>query len=86
MWNCTHFRHPTDEQLGHVDIFFSNYHNLQSVYLELLFDANVSHEGVGNKTGTLMTILYENTQSCIQFNNHSLSNFKNIKELIKNLE
>ena len=28
---CTHFRHPTDEQLGHVDIFFSNYYNLQSV-------------------------------------------------------
>ena len=34
MWNCTHFRHPTDEQLGHVDIFFSNYYNLQSVYSE----------------------------------------------------
>ena len=26
----THFRHPTDEQLGHVDIFFSNYYNLRS--------------------------------------------------------
>ena len=26
---------PTDEQLGHVDIFFSNYYNLQSVYFEL---------------------------------------------------
>ena len=36
MWNCTHFRHPTDEQLGHVDIFFSNYFYLQSVYFELL--------------------------------------------------
>ena len=26
LWNCTHFRHPTDEQLRHVDIyiFFSN--------------------------------------------------------------
>ena len=35
MWNCTHFRHPTDEQMGHVDIFFSNYCNLQSVYFEL---------------------------------------------------
>ena len=35
MWNCTHFRHPTDEQLGHVDTFFSNYYNLQSVYFEL---------------------------------------------------
>ena len=32
--NCTHFRHPTDEQLGHVDIFFNNYYNLQSVYFE----------------------------------------------------
>ena len=32
---CTHFRHPTDEQLGHVDIFFSNHYNLQSVYFEL---------------------------------------------------
>ena len=29
-----HFRHPTDEQLGNVDIFFSNYYNLQSVYFE----------------------------------------------------
>ena len=26
--------HPTDEQLGHVDIFFSNYYNLQSVCFE----------------------------------------------------
>ena len=32
--NCTHFRHPTDEQLGHVDIFFSDYYNFQSVYFE----------------------------------------------------
>ena len=22
MWNCTHFRYPTDEQLRHVDIYF----------------------------------------------------------------
>ena len=22
MWNCTHFRHPTDEQLRQVDIYF----------------------------------------------------------------
>ena len=35
MWSCTHFRHPTDEQLGHADIFFSDYYNLQSVYFEL---------------------------------------------------
>ena len=34
MLNCTHFRYPTDEQLGHVDIFFSNYYNLQFVYFE----------------------------------------------------
>ena len=34
MWNCTHFKHPTDEQLGRVDMFFSNYYNLQSVYFE----------------------------------------------------
>ena len=40
MWNCTHFRHPTDEQLGHVDIFFSNYYNLQSVYFELYNNEN----------------------------------------------
>ena len=33
-----HFRHPTDEQLGHVDIFFSNYYNLQSVYFEFEFE------------------------------------------------
>ena len=25
MRNCTHFRHPTDEQLANVDIFFSNF-------------------------------------------------------------
>ena len=35
LWDCTHFRHPTDEQIGSVDIFFSNYYNLQSVYFEL---------------------------------------------------
>ena len=36
MWNCTHFiRHPTDEQLRHVDIFLSDYYNLQSVYSDL---------------------------------------------------
>ena len=29
-----HLPHPTDEQLGHVDIFFSNYYNLESVYFE----------------------------------------------------
>ena len=22
LWNCTHFRHPTDEQLRQVDIYF----------------------------------------------------------------
>ena len=33
---CTKFRHPTDEQLGHVDTFFSNYYNLQSVYFEYI--------------------------------------------------
>ena len=32
--NCTQFRHPTNEQLGHVDIFFSDYYNFQSVYFE----------------------------------------------------
>ena len=36
LWKCTHFRHPTDEQLGHVNKFFSNYYNLQSVYFEML--------------------------------------------------
>ena len=51
MWNCTHFRHPTDEQLQfkadrqqmivvakkyiYTDIFFSNYYHLQSVRFEL---------------------------------------------------
>ena len=35
--NCAifHFRYPTDEQLRQVDIFFSNYYNLQSVHFEL---------------------------------------------------
>ena len=41
MWNCTHFRQPTDEQLGHVYIYiFSNYYNLQSVYFE--FDLDIT--------------------------------------------
>ena len=32
-----HFRHPTDEQLQHVDIYiFSDYYNLQSVHFELI--------------------------------------------------
>ena len=37
LWNCTHFRHPTDEQLRHVDIYFlaTKKDNLQSVYFEL---------------------------------------------------
>ena len=35
MWNCTHFRRPTDEQLRHVDIFFVNYYNLQSDHFKL---------------------------------------------------
>ena len=53
MWNCKHLRHPTDEQLGHVDIFFSNYYNLQSVFFEFelkwkLKDAyNVTQAGRG---------------------------------------
>ena len=38
LWNCTHFRHPTDEQLRHVDIYFSNYCNLQSVHFESIYD------------------------------------------------
>ena len=33
---CTKFRLPTDEQLGHVDTFFSNYYNLPSVYFEYI--------------------------------------------------
>ena len=32
--DCTHFRHPTDEQLQHSYIF-SNYYNLQSVHFNL---------------------------------------------------
>ena len=34
LWNCRHFWHPTDEQLRHVDVFFSNYYNLRSVHFE----------------------------------------------------
>ena len=34
MWNCTHFWHPSDEQLQHSYIF-SNYYNLQSVHFGL---------------------------------------------------
>ena len=36
MWNCTHFRHSTDEQLRQVRIFFSTCYNLQSVHFELI--------------------------------------------------
>ena len=36
MWNCTHFRHSTDEQLRQVRIFFSTGYNLQSVHFELI--------------------------------------------------
>ena len=31
-FSFVHFRHPTDEQLQHIDIIFSNYYNLQSVH------------------------------------------------------
>ena len=49
MWNCTHFRHPTDEQLGHVDLFFSNCYNLQSVYFEcMMFKALIAKWKVHN--------------------------------------
>ena len=36
LWYCTHFRHPTDEQLRHVDIFFSNHYNLQFAHFECM--------------------------------------------------
>ena len=29
LWNCTHFRHPIDEQLRHIDNYSNN--NLLSV-------------------------------------------------------
>ena len=34
MWNCTHFRHPTDEQLRNSDMFRSHIY-LKSVPFEL---------------------------------------------------
>ena len=34
LWNCTPFRHPTDEQLQHRVYIFSNYYHLQSVRFE----------------------------------------------------
>ena len=34
MWNCTHFRHPTDEQLRLLDISSNN--NLPSVLFEFV--------------------------------------------------
>ena len=33
LWDCTHFRHPTDGQLRHIDISSNN--NLLSVHFEL---------------------------------------------------
>ena len=33
LWNCTHFRHPTDGQLRHIDISSNN--NLLFVHFEL---------------------------------------------------
>ena len=41
MWNCTHFRHPTDEQLRHLPLLFfrlldiSSNSNLPSVLFKL---------------------------------------------------
>ena len=43
LWNCTHFRHPTDEQLQHRCIFFSNYYNLQSVRFEMHWTMQLFH-------------------------------------------
>ena len=34
--NCTHFRHPTNEQLRHVNTFSNNNHNLQSADFECI--------------------------------------------------
>ena len=64
MWNCTHFRHPTDEQLQHVDIFFSNYHNLQSVYFELMLVTLILElEGFLTKQ-LLVLVIFKDLEVC----------------------
>ena len=52
-----HFRHPTDEQLGNVDIFFSNYYNLQSVYFEYI-NGLVKKQKQGGRRRDCFSLLY----------------------------
>ena len=40
LWNYTHFRHPTDEELRLLDISSNN--NLASILFELLCELNIS--------------------------------------------
>ena len=47
-----HFRHPTDEQLGHVDIFFSNYHNLWSVLWKDVINHHICSDNQKNCHGS----------------------------------
>ena len=56
-----HFRHPTDEQLGHVDTFFiSNYryYNLQSVYFELKDDNDYDGDDDDDNDDLVFFIIY----------------------------
>ena len=53
-----HFRHPTDEQLGLVDIFFSNYYNLQSVYFEFEYDTHCMCAVLSNRRIHSDVIIY----------------------------
>ena len=82
MWNCTHFRHPTDEQLGHVDIFFSNYYNLQSVYFEfeLICKQQVSYPALLNvkSVGFHILLLSVTIRYCHSFRCYKVQSWKTV--------
>ena len=75
MWNCTHFRHATDEQLGQLDIFFSNYYNLQSVYFEL-----------GSCTKMEQQVITRSNDRMFHLTELTFSFMKNNKQLFKTME
>ena len=75
LWNRTNFRHPTDEQLLHVDIFFSNYYNLKSVHFELKWM-------VGGQVNPIISIIIDNINNNNNNNNSNNNNNNNEKILL----
>ena len=62
--DCTHFRHPPDEQLLRVDIFFSNYYNLKSVHSELKWM-------VGGQVNPIISIIIDDINNNNNNNNNN---------------